>query len=191
MNNIIFIRHGETDLAGRFCGHSDPDLNAIGVSQAIRLAQEAAMLGIERIYSSDLCRASRTAETIARRIGVGVGYLPTLREIHFGHWEGLNWQEIKDRFPTEADLWLREFPLRSALGGESYGDFTARIDAVIAPLIEASAGMKTAIVTHRGVIRYALTRFFSVSEQETWTTTAPYGTMVTVTGQPCDCEVLP
>ena len=73
MNTIVFIRHGETDMAGRFCGHSDPDLNPAGESQAIRVAEEAAMLGIERIYSSDLRRASRTAAAIAQRIGVGVG----------------------------------------------------------------------------------------------------------------------
>jgi hypothetical protein len=27
MNTIIFICHSETDIAGRFCGHSDPELN--------------------------------------------------------------------------------------------------------------------------------------------------------------------
>ena len=27
MNTIVFIRHSETDMADRFCGHSDPELN--------------------------------------------------------------------------------------------------------------------------------------------------------------------
>ena len=191
MNTIVFIRHGETDMTGRFCGQSDPDLNAVGESQVIRLAEQAAMLGIERIYSSDLRRASRTAIAIAQRIGVGVGYLPALREIHFGLWEGLNWQEIEDRFPKEADRWLREFPLQSAPGGEVYAEFTARIEAVIAPFLEAAAGKTTAIVTHRGVMRYGLTRFFGFSEEEAWTKTVPYCATVIAVGRTCDCEVLP
>jgi alpha-ribazole phosphatase len=191
MNTIVFIRHGETDMAGRFCGHSDPDLNPVGENQVIRLAEEAAMLGIERIYSSDLRRASRTAAAIAQRIGVGVGYLPALREIHFGLWEGLNWQEIEDRFPKEADRWLREFPLRNAPEGEAYTEFTGRIEAVIAPFFEASAGMTTAIVTHRGVMRYGLIRFFGFSEEEAWTKTAPYCATIIAAGRACDCEVLP
>ncbi len=30
MSRVFFIRHAETEMAGRFCGHSDPDLNAKG-----------------------------------------------------------------------------------------------------------------------------------------------------------------
>lgn len=190
MNTIVFIRHGETDMAGRFCGHSDPDLNPAGESQVMRLAEEAAMLGIERIYSSDLRRASRTAAAIAQRIGVGVDYLPALREIYFGLWEGLDWQEIEDRFPREADRWLREFPMQSASGGEAYGEFTARIDGVIAPMIKDAAEMTTAIVTHRGVMRYGLIRFFGFSEDEAWTKTAPYCATILVAGRACGGEVL-
>ena len=44
MSTIVFIRHGETDMAGSFCGHSDPELNLAGKRQAIRLAGEAATL---------------------------------------------------------------------------------------------------------------------------------------------------
>jgi len=191
MNTIVFIRHGETDMAGRFCGHSDPDLNPAGESQVIRLAEEVAMLGIECIYSSDLRRASRTAVAVAQHIGVSVDYLQTLREIHFGYWEGLNWQEIEDRFPAEADRWLREFPLWSAPGGEAYADFTARVDAAIEQCLDGDAKMTTAIVTHRGVMRYALTKFFGFSEEEAWTKTAPFCATVIAVGRALACEVLP
>jgi broad specificity phosphatase PhoE len=190
MNEIVLIRHGETDLAGRFCGHSDPVLNPAGVSQLSCLAEQAAMLGIERIYSSDLRRASQTAMAIAQRIGVDVVFLPALREIHFGFWEGLNWQEIEEQFPDEAERWLREFPMQRAPGGESYAEFTARIDSVIAPFLEATAAATTAIVTHRGVMRYALTRFFSISEQEAQERTAPYCATVVVIARTRNCEVL-
>jgi len=33
MSRVLFIRHAETEMAGRFCGHSDPDLNAQGQAQ--------------------------------------------------------------------------------------------------------------------------------------------------------------
>jgi len=149
------------------------------------------MLGVERIYSSDLRRAARTATTIAQRIGVGVVYLPALREIDFGLWEGLNWQEIEGRFPKEAGRWLRGFPLQSAPGGETYTDFTARVDAVISPFLEGASRMTTAVVTHRGVMRYALTRFFDFSEDEAWTVTEPYCATVIAAGRACAGEVLP
>jgi len=190
MKSIVWIRHGETDMAGSFCGHSDPDLNSTGESQVKRLVEGAEMHGIERIYSSDLRRASRTATAIAQRTGIGVDFLPALREIHFGLWEGLRWQEIEDRFPEEADRWLREFPLRAAPGGEAYAEYTARIEAVIAPLLKATSGKNTAIVTHRGVMRYALTRFFGFAEEDAWKKTAAYCSSIVVAGQILCSEVL-
>jgi len=189
MNNIVLIRHGETGMAGRFCGHSDPELNLAGESQVIRLAEHVAMLGIERIYSSDLHRASQTAAALAQRIGIAVDYLPALREIDFGLWEGLLWQDIEDRFPEEASRWIRGFPLQSAPNGEAYSDFTARVDGVLISLLEAAMEKKIAIVTHRGVMCYGLTRFFGFSEDAAWAKTAPYCAMVIVPTRMCECEV--
>jgi alpha-ribazole phosphatase len=190
MSTLLFIRHGETRMAGSFCGQSDPDLNAAGEQDAIRLADEVSRLGIACIYSSDLRRASQTATAIARRAGIEVNYLAGLREIHFGRWEGLTWQKIAMRFPREAHLWLRNFPLRTAPGGERYAAFTARVDAAIAALPRDTATRATAVVTHRGVMRYALAKFFGFTQAEAWTRTAAYGAMVTTMNPPCSSEAL-
>ena len=190
MSTLVFIRHGETDMAGRFCGHSDPKLNAAGEHDAMRVAEVVSSMGIARIYSSDLRRASQTAAVIAQRSGMEFSYRAGLREIDFGEWEGLAWPEIEGRFPKEADLWLREFPLRSAPGGEPYSVFTTRIDATITALLRETVGMTTAVVTHRGVMHYALTTYFGFSEEESWTRTAAYGAMVTSTNPFCSCEVM-
>jgi alpha-ribazole phosphatase/probable phosphoglycerate mutase len=178
MSEIIFIRHGETDMAGSFCGHSNPALNLNGTNQAKRVAEEVISLGIERIYSSDLLRASQTASIIGQRIGVHIETKSDLREIFFGQWEGLHWQKIEKLFPQEAEKWLREFPLRTAPEGESYLDFTQRIDLVLQKLICEAEERRTAIVTHRGVMHYALTKFFGFPEEEVWPMTAPYGATV-------------
>ena len=178
MSEIIFIRHGETDIAGSFCGHSNPALNLNGTNQAKRVAEEVISLGIERIYSSDLLRASQTASIIGQRVGVHIETKSDLREIFFGQWEGLHWQKIEKLFPQEAEKWLREFPLRTAPEGESYLDFTQRIDLVLQKLICEAEERRTAIVTHRGVMHYALTKFFGFPEEEVWPMTAPYGATV-------------
>ncbi len=38
MSRVFFIRHAETEMAGRYCGHSDPELNAQGRAQLVKLA---------------------------------------------------------------------------------------------------------------------------------------------------------
>lgn len=182
MSTLIFIRHGETEMAGRFCGHSDPGLNEAGQLQATRVAEEVAHLGIERLYSSDLQRAAQTAAVLSRRIGIPIETRQNLREIFFGLWEGLSWKEIEVRFPQEASAWVEKYPVMRPPEGESYAEFTARVATEIAPFLNNEAqSATTAIVTHRGVISYVLRNFFGYSNIEAWMTTAPYGAVISVT----------
>jgi broad specificity phosphatase PhoE len=178
MNDVILIRHVETDFAGTFCGHSDPDLNAAGEHRLRSLLDEVAPLGIERIYSSDLRRASRTAIAIGKRIGAPVELRPGLREIHFGLWEGLRWDEIQQQYPHEAQQWASEFPTRCAPAGESYPEFTARIEAEFTGVIGRRRSGAQAVVTHRGVMQYLLTRFLGFSADDARKQTENYGAIV-------------
>jgi alpha-ribazole phosphatase len=175
---IVLIRHLATDLGGKFCGHSDPDLNAVGQRRLPFLAEELAPLGITRIVSSDLRRASRTAIAISERIGVPVETRSGLREIHFGLWEGLRWEEIEQGYHDEARLWVSEFPTRSAPGGEPYREFVARVEAEFMALITNSKAGTTAAVTHRGVMQHVLTRFFGFSEHDARKRSEDYGAIV-------------
>jgi alpha-ribazole phosphatase/probable phosphoglycerate mutase len=187
MSRFIFIRHGETAMAGKFCGHSDPDLNRSGEQQIASAADVVASLGVGRIYSSDLLRASRTAEEISQRIGIRFESRRDLREIYFGKWEGLSWHEIEYLYPDDARRWIDEFPARCAPSGESYAAFTARVDVAMRSLL-LKAPETTAIVTHRGVMRYALTQYFDLTEEEAWIKTASYGAVVIAEHRQCQCE---
>ncbi len=178
MSTIILIRHCETDLAGKFCGHSDPDLNAAGERRLDSLATEIDALGVSRIFSSNLQRAARTARAISERIGVPLEIRPGLREINFGIWEGLSWEEIEQQYHAEAQLWVSEFPARSAPGGEAYQDFVARVEAEFRAILSENDAVKCAVVTHRGVMQYALTECFGFSEDEARKRTENYGAVV-------------
>jgi len=173
----------ETDLAGRFCGHSDPDLNAWGERRLRSVIEEVEPLGIARIYSSDLRRASRTATAISKQIGAPIELKSGLREIHFGQWEGLTWEQVQQRYPAEAELWASEFPERSAPCGEAYRDFLARIEAEFRNMIAQKRNAPLAVVTHRGVMQFALSRFFGFTRDEARKQTENYGAIVVATAQ--------
>ena len=61
---IYFVRHGETDMNARnmFYGWYDADINEKGIAQAEELRAAFETIHIDAIYSSDLKRASHTAE---------------------------------------------------------------------------------------------------------------------------------
>ena len=55
MSGLLFIRHAETDMAGTFCGHSDPSVNARGKQQILNLvAHLKPTKTIDEVYCSDL-----------------------------------------------------------------------------------------------------------------------------------------
>lgn len=173
MSRVLLIRHAETEMAGRFCGHSDPDLNAPGQAQLARLAQILSTETIGEIYSSDLRRAQSTAQAIAAGRNIPLTLRPALREIHFGKWEGLTWAEIEHRDPAYARKWVDGYPHLPAPAGESFPRFEARVLDQVCQLIDRDAEA-IAVVTHAGVLRVVLRYLHGCSEQEAWQQTQQY-----------------
>ena len=99
---ICFIRHGETgwNVEKRIQGQIDISLNASGHKQAQAMASNAAQHEFSAIYSSDLQRASDTANMLAQESGLNIIKLPQLRERHFGIFQGLTAAEGKMQFPA-------------------------------------------------------------------------------------------
>jgi alpha-ribazole phosphatase len=102
MKELLLIRHAETDMAGTFCGHSDPEINSRGQDQISDLIKKLAGEKIGLVCTSDLRRAVTTAKAIATYFNVDCQAHPALREINFGRWEGLAWREIEERDPHYA-----------------------------------------------------------------------------------------
>lgn len=169
---ILLIRHAETDFAGTFCGHSDPPINQRG-----RLQIEQLLIGLEAhkldaVYSSDLQRALITAEFIAKSFAAPLHVSPNLREIGFGDWENLTWEQNQRRDPVFAQRWIDEFPKLSAPNGEEFDSFEKRVlnefDGI------AASNQNITVVTHAGVLRVILTRRCGLSSEQAWLRTKAY-----------------
>lgn len=172
VGRLLLIRHAETDLAGTFCGSSDPAINPAGETQIIDLLEALSQHPIDVVYSSDLRRASMTAQPIADRFAATLKIVPGLREIHFGEWESLTWKEIERRAPVTAQRWLDEFPRLPAPCGESIESFEARVLSTFDTL--DTFNRNVAIVAHAGVLRVLLTCRYMLAEEEAWHQTKSY-----------------
>jgi alpha-ribazole phosphatase len=178
VKHLFLIRHAETDMAGRFCGHSDPELNERGRQQLAGVVDRLSEYAIRRIYTSDLRRARQTAEAIASHFGIGFEVRPGLREIHFGLWEGLSWSEIEASDPVLVRSWAERYPNSTAPGGESLQQFERRVRAESAFLFAAATECPIAVVAHAGFMRVLLTNFYGVLEEGGWKLTKEYGSVV-------------
>jgi alpha-ribazole phosphatase len=177
MSDILLIRHGATDLAGTFCGHSDPPLNERGREQVAALIEELVDQRIEAVYTSDLSRAHETAAALAMAKAIPLYGLSGLREINFGDWEGLRWSEVEASDRKFAERWLTEYPSLAVPNGETVHAFEARVMATVEPLLQIVEG-SIAVVSHAGVMRVIMRHLGRFTEDQSFAHTKAYCSVV-------------
>ena len=82
-------------------GQKDIPLNEKGVKQAEKLAKYMKDKGVTAIYSSDLSRASKTAEIIAEELKLPVIEVSDFKEHTLGNLDGTEWTEEFEVMTTE------------------------------------------------------------------------------------------
>ena len=174
MNDLIFIRHAETDMTGTFCGQSDPLVNAAGHRQIQKLTESLRTEPIAAVFTSDLQRSVTTARYLADALAIPYFTRPALREIDFGGWDGLTWEEIEKLDSTFAQQWLESFPRLTPPGGESFEVFKSRVMAETSYLLSQSESRLIAVVTHAGVMRMVLLTLCGLDEKTAWAITKSY-----------------
>lgn len=154
ITRILAIRHGETawNKDTRIQGHLDIALNATGRWQAERTADALRHEALAAVYSSDLARASETAQAIAKAQQRPLTTHPGLRERCFGEFQGRTWDELETHFPESALAWRTRVPDFAPAGGESLLQLRERVVNTFAELAERHVGEQIAIVAHGGVL---------------------------------------
>ena len=133
MGKLLIVRHGETiwNTQGRIQGHSDIELSESGVQQARSLAERLREVELDAVYSSDLVRASRTAELVLEGRDVPLYHTERLREYHKGAFEGLTNQQIQEQFPAQYQTYLTKDLDFAPEGGESTRAVSVRVSGII------------------------------------------------------------
>jgi broad specificity phosphatase PhoE len=173
LHRIIFVRHGQTsyNAENRLQGQRDVPLDGKGREQAgavgrylrDHLGEEMARLDAAgAFWASPLMRTCQTMELA--RAAIGLPPRPyrldaRLKELTFGDWEGLNWDEIAARDSKgvearNADKWSFAPP-----HGESYAGLAARV----ASWLDERDG-DTLMVAHGGVARVLMTIVAGVAQ---------------------------
>jgi broad specificity phosphatase PhoE/ribonuclease HI len=158
----VLLRHGETPLSAerRFAGRGDIPLTEAGLAQARAAARRLAARGpVQRIVSSPLQRARRTAAEVAAATGVPVEVDDGWMETDFGEWEGLSFAEAMERWPDEVTAWLKDTRVPPP-GGESFDETGRRVLAALDRVRAGRPAGTVVVVSHvtpiKTVLRHAL-----------------------------------
>ena len=156
MVRFIIIRHGFSlgNKEKRFTGQMDIPLDEVGFLQAEATAKYVVEnFKIDKIYSSDLCRAYDTAKPIAIALGQSINVERGLREANVGLWEGKLFSDVEKEFPESYATYKATPGLSHFDGGESYAELMIRACATFKKIAEENDGKTVGVVTHGGVIR--------------------------------------
>jgi broad specificity phosphatase PhoE len=148
---LFLIRHAQTvwNRDRRYQGWQDSPLSEIGRSQAEAVGRALAKEPLKAVYASTLGRARDTAEAIAAHHGLPVRAEEAFREMAFGEWEGLAFDDCKAKDPDRYRLWADE-PHRFCPpgGGETLDDVRRRVLAGLERLRAEHDDQSVCLVAH-------------------------------------------
>ncbi|MEO7539706.1 MAG: histidine phosphatase family protein [Pyrinomonadaceae bacterium] len=154
VTRLYLVRHGQSagNAEGRFGGHGPTPLSELGKQQADKTARVLAKEGITVIYSSDLLRAVKTAEPLAKLLDLEIRTSTAFRERNVGVLEGLTFDESKVRFPDDYYALINRNIHHVITEGESYRHLLRRITAELRNILRTHQRERIAIFSHTGAI---------------------------------------
>lgn len=183
---LLLVRHGVTtwNREGRFQGHLDPPLDAIGELEARYLAErlvDERLVSEQplseqpdpmRIVTSPLRRAADTAAILARALSANrspaqVTTDRRLMEIGQGEWEGHTHAELAHSDPVRYTAWRAGGGTVQPPGAETVEAALGRVSAAIDELV-TDASSPICLVSHGGILRLAARHLLELEPRRAW-----------------------
>lgn len=175
MRYVYLIRHGELDLPDtkkRCYSRTELSLSPRGIEQGKELGAWAATRGIEAVYTSPLGRCRETAALMTSGT-IPVHTVDALREVDVGDWEGLTFDEIRERWPTLYAARGNKMSEVAPPGGESFYRAAVRFNTALHDIMGEHVG-NIAVVAHSGVIRSWLFHYAALGGSSMFSIPVPY-----------------
>jgi broad specificity phosphatase PhoE len=162
-NKVYLIRHGltEANLESRLVGSTDLPLNEKGRRQAEAMRPMVKRINAGVVFCSPMTRTAQTAKIALDLENPEMEMDDDLREVDFGSWEMMTFEEAWNSDKRLALKWNRgdddfQFP-----EGERLASFLGRVANVHTRIYEAEA--ETALVfTHGGIIGQLICRMLCI-----------------------------
>jgi broad specificity phosphatase PhoE len=154
----LLIRHAEVEASyqGVFGGQIDMELSPRGHEQAAALARHLHDKPLNAIYASPMKRVQQTLAPLLVNGAPKPVIMPDLREVDFGDWTGLAWEEVQAKFGISAFAWLEQLECDGIANAECGETLRDRVEPCLRQILAEHAGQQVAIFCHGGIIRVLL-----------------------------------
>jgi broad specificity phosphatase PhoE len=156
--SVFLKNYLSNSMSSRYSGYLR-DIHG-SINENMKLKMQAPK--IRAVYCSNLSRAVKSAEIISDPYSIKPIEVPDFKERNFGKWEGMSFNEIKEKYPGEFEAWAVN-PLKfSPMGGESSLEVKERVLPALEGIIKNHEDEQIAVVAHGGVNRIILCYFLGI-----------------------------
>jgi broad specificity phosphatase PhoE len=155
---LWLIRHAEVEerYHNVFGGRIDMELSRRGHEQSLALGKYLKGKRLDALYASPMKRVHQTLAPFLNNGAPRPVILPELRELDFGDWTGLHWNEVQTKYGISALDWLDHVDCAGIPNAECGRTLRTRIEPCLKQLLSRHSGQQLAIACHGGVIRMLL-----------------------------------
>lgn len=170
MVKFIFLRHGSTEdnESMKLSGFIDSKLSTYGKNQVKKTFDRLKEENINNIFSSPLSRAKDSVKDIAIYKNLEIQISNNFKEMNFGDFEGLTFDEIKEDYMDEFEKLRKESFEYCFPKGENMIQFHKRIASEL-EYIKAKYDNNTILIaSHAGVIRSCISHLICKDHTYHW-----------------------
>ena len=170
MVKLILVRHALTvdNRKSRLSGHIDSSISEEGKEQIDKITNYLKDFDIDKIYTTTSSRTKDTVKKLSELKSIEIIEKESLKEISFGDFEGLTFDEIKDKYPKEFQDMIEKGYEYKYPNGESLIDSYNRVCIELDNIISNNDDRTILICSHGGTIRNIITYLISNSYKYHW-----------------------
>ena len=170
MVKLILVRHALTvdNQKSRLSGHIDSSISEEGKEKIDKITNYLNDFDIDKIYTTTSSRTKDTVKKLSELKSIEIIEKESLKEISFGDFEGLTFDEIKDKYPKEFQDMIEKGYEYKYPNGESLIDSYNRVCIELDNIISNNDDRTILICSHGGTIRNIITYLISNSYKYHW-----------------------
>ena len=160
MTNLYLVRHCQaiSNEIRVYHGHKNCDVTAIGRRQLECLSERFKDIKFDKIYTSPLLRATRTADAVNKYHGQILNVDNDVIEINGGDHEGHPWDELDVTDPVQMHYWKHEPEFYAPKNGEKMTELWDRAFPAIKRIAMENKDKTIVVTSHACFIRSAIVR---------------------------------
>ncbi len=165
MTEIYLVRHceSEANVSHSYAGRSDVDISEKGAKQLEYLSEAFRNIKLDKVYSTSLKRALKTAEAINKYPQAPIEIEDDFIEIDFGIFDGKPVSVMPEEF---RNTWFQEYHNYYSPKGESVDEVCERVMRGLKKVSKENDGKTIAIASHGCAIRCLMRQLMGLPREK-------------------------